>query len=520
MESLPLITLAETSLSVGATSKRNEKVRLLRAVLERTRPDELAFVAPMMAGQIRYGRVGLGYRSVANVLDATAAASSPSLLAADVDTCLSAVKAMSGKGSAGARLGALSALMAQAVPAEQHYIAQLVWGEMRQGALEGVVVAAVAKASKSKVGAVRRALMFSGDLGEVAQTAMTEGSAGLTSYETRLFRPVVPMLAQSAESAAEALERLGTAAFETKLDGARIQVHKDGDDVRVFSRRLNDVTASVPEVVELVSQVSANSVILDGEVIALDDDGAPRPFQETMRRFGRVHDVDVLRREVPLTPTFFDILRVDHSDLVDAPTTQRRATMEDLVPAPALVPQIITADPATAQAFVDRVMAMGHEGVMAKALDVPYEAGKRGRGWLKLKPVHTLDLVILAAEWGHGRRKGWLSNLHLGAYDPDGDSFVMLGKTFKGLTDEMLRWQTEHLQTIALGTEGHVIHVRPELVVEIALNNVQSSPTYPAGLALRFARVKRYRQDKTARQADTLSTVRDLHAADQRPARA
>jgi len=485
-------------------------------VLGQTAPDELRFVAPMLAGQIRHGRVGLGYRGISKVADAVEAAATSSVTAAEVDRTFAHIKGLSGKGSTTARLDAFAALMRRCTAVEQRYLTHLAYGEMRQGALEGVVVTAIAKAAKVKVAVVRRALMFSGDLGEVAATALTEGATGLDAYGTRLFRPVVPMLAQTSETVDEALEKLGTAAFEYKLDGARIQVHKSGSQVRVFSRRLNDVTASVPEVVSLVETLPADAVILDGEVLALDDDGQPFPFQETMRRFGRVHDVEALRAEIPLTPLFFDILRVDGSDIVDEDTVTRREAMASLLAEDHLMPQLVTSDPVQAQAFVDRAMAAGHEGAMAKALDMPYEAGKRGRGWLKLKPVHTLDLVILAAEWGHGRRTGKLSNLHLGAYDPTTNGFVMLGKTFKGLTDEMLAWQTDYLQSIALANEGYVVHVRPELVAEIALNNVQSSPTYPAGLALRFARVKRYRRDKRPEEADTIDTVRAIHAADQR----
>jgi DNA ligase-1 len=355
--------------------------------------------------------------------------------------------------------------------------------------------------------------MVAGDLGAVARAALTEGAAGLARYRVQVLRPLQPMLAQAADDVADALRRLGEAALEYKLDGARIQVHKAGDAVRVFSRQLNDVTVAVPEIVEAVRRFPAREAILDGEVIALRPDGAPLPFQVTMRRFGRKLDVERLRAELPLASFFFDILYADGALLLDEPYTERLAMLDRVVPAEHRVPRIVTADAKEAEAYFARALAAGHEGLMAKALGARYEAGARGAAWLKVKPAHTLDLVVLAAEWGHGRRHGKLSNLHLGARDPDAGSggFVMLGKTFKGMTDEMLAWQTAKLLELETGRDGHVVHVRPELVAEVAFDGIQASPQYPGGLALRFARVVRYRPDKGPEAADTIGAVRELH---------
>ena len=329
----------------------------------------------------------------------------------------------------------------------------------------------------------------------------------------RLLEPVLPMLAQPAADVDEALALLGEAALEWKLDGARVQVHRDGDDVRVFSRTLREVTAAVPEVVEAVRALPARRLALDGEAIALRPGGTPEPFQVTMRRFGRKLEVARLRSELPLSVLFFDVLHADGEDLVAAPGRARQEVLASALPAPFRVPRLVTADPAAASAFLEDALRRGHEGLLAKSLDAPYEAGRRGSSWLKVKRAHTLDLVVLAVEWGSGRRKGLLSNLHLGARDPENGGFVMLGKTFKGMTDEMLAWQTERLKALALGTtDGYVVHVRPELVVEVAFDGLQESPRYPGGLALRFARVKRYRTDKRPEDADTIDTVRAIHA--------
>jgi DNA ligase-1 len=383
-------------------------------------------------------------------------------------------------------------------------------GELRQGALEGLVVEAVARAAGVPAGEVRRATMMAGDLPRVAVTAMTEGSAGLARFAVQLFRPVQPMLAGSAETETDALAELGEAAVEWKLDGARVQIHKSGDEVRVYSRLLNDVTLAVPEVVDAVRPLPSRELILEGEALALRPDGFPHPFQTTMTRFGRRLDVERVRETIPLTLFVFDVLYRDGVSLMDEPLARRSAVLAEVVPPALKVPQIVTASADEARDFLAGALAKGHEGVMVKALDSPYEAGRRGRRWLKVKSVRTLDLVVLAAEWGHGRRRGWLSNLHLGARDPGRDGYVMLGKTFKGMTDEMLAWQTTRLQEIETSRDGHTVYVRPELVVEVAFNDLQASPQYPGGLALRFARVKGYRPDKTAGDADTLATLQEI----------
>ncbi len=408
---------------------------------------------------------------------------------------------------------------------------RLIFGELRQGALEGILVEAVAAAAALPAEVLRRASMLAGERAPVARAALLEGRPGLERFRLQLFRPLQPMLAQPAADVGEALERLGEAALELKLDGARIQVHKAGEAVRVFSRLGNDVTAAVPEVVEAVAALPARQLLLDGEAIALRPGGAPHPFQLTMRRFGRKLDVERLRAALPLTPFFFDVLHLDGDDLIDRPAGERFAALAAAAPG-LTVPRLVTASAEAGEAFFADVLRRGHEGLLAKALDAPYEAGRRGSSWLKIKPAHTLDLVVLAAEWGHGRRSGWLSNLHLGARDPVAGGFVMLGKTFKGLTDEMLAWQTERFRQLALGAgdgrlapwrdrhhpeaaaaEGWVVHLKPEVVVEVAFSDVQESPHYPGGMALRFARVKRYRPDKSPAEADTVDTVRAIFAA-------
>jgi DNA ligase-1 len=375
-----------------------------------------------------------------------------------------------------------------------------------------VLLDAIAEASGTPPASVRRAVMLSGSPAAVAAAALGEGAAGLARFSIEMFRPLDPMLAQSAGGLDEALAKLGRAALELKLDGARVQIHRVGDDVRVFSRQRNDVTASVPELVEAARALPVRSVILDGEAIALRPDGTPLPFQVSMRRFGRRLDVERLRAELPLASFFFDCLALDDRPLIDLPYAERVAALDSVVPEAWRVERHLAADAGEAAAFVDRVLGRGHEGVMVKSLDAPYEAGRRGASWLKVKPAHTLDLVVLAVEWGSGRRSGWLSNLHLGARDPATGGFAMLGKTFKGMTDEMLAWQTAKLSELTLGRERHVVHVRPELVVEVAFDGVQASPRYPSGMALRFARVVRYRPDKSAADADTVDAVRRILA--------
>jgi DNA ligase-1 len=427
-----------------------------------------------------------------------------------VDAVLDRIARSSGAGSAGAKQRLLRELLARLTAEEQRFLAGLILGELRQGALEGLVVEAIARAASRPPAEVRRALMMAGDLPAVARAALAGGEGGLAAFAVRLFQPVLPMLAGSAEDVSEALGELGRAVVEYKLDGARVQIHRRDDEVRIYSRRLNEVTGAVPELVDAARAFSAREIIVEGEAIALRADGSPLPFQTTMRRFGRRLDVELVRDELPVTLFLFDILFLDGSPLLDEPLERRAALLAGAVPGSLLVPRIVTSSAEEAGEFHRAAMARGHEGVMVKALDAPYEAGRRGRRWLKVKTVRTLDLVVLAAEWGHGRRRGWLSNLHLGARDPAG-GFVMLGKTFKGLTDEMLRWQTERLSALEVRRDGHIVYVRPELVVEVAFNDLQASPQYPGGLALRFARVKGYRPDKSATEADTIDTLREIY---------
>jgi DNA ligase 1 len=504
--------LVTTSARVRETRARSRKVAALAHALAALPPHELRAGVGLLAGAPRQGKIGVGYAVVQKVSAACQPAAEPSLHVAQVDQMLDELAAESGAGSARRREQRLGTLLCAATAGEQDFLVGVLLGAVRQGALEGVMVEAIASAFQLDAALVRRALMMSGDLGRVTEAAR-EGAAALAAFELQLFRPVQPMLASPADDVETAMAELGDASLEYKLDGARVQIHKEGDEVRVYSRRLNEVTPAVPEIVEAVRAIPARALVLDGETIALRPDGRPHPFQATMRRFGRRKDVEALRASLPLSLYLFDALRIDDDTLIDAPTDTRWRALAAAASPQILVPRIRTADPAEAEAFFDRALFEGHEGVMAKALDLPYEAGRRGKGWRKLKVAHTLDLVVLAAEWGSGRRQGWLSNLHLGARDPDAGGFVMLGKTFKGMTDELLGWQTEALKARAIGQEGHIVHVRPELVVEIAFNDVQESPQYPGGLALRFARVKRYRHDKTAAEADTIETVRGIHRA-------
>ena len=418
-----------------------------------------------------------------------------------MDAAFARIGDMRGAGSQAARRDALHELLGRADAAEQDFLTRLLIGDLSQGALAGVMEAAVAKAAGVPAAEVRRALMLSGDLAATAAIALGEGREGLRAVRLQVGRPLAPMLAGTAPAVADALEKTGPAAVEWKLDGARVQVHRDGEDVAVFTRTLDDVTARVPEVVAAARALPATRLVLDGEAIALQPDGRPHPFQVTASRFGSRSNF-----ELPLSAFFFDVLHADGEDLLDEPLHRRAEALAALAPPDLRVPRTVAEDPDTARRAFDEAIAAGHEGVMVKALESPYAAGRRGAAWLKVKPVHTVDLVVLAAEWGHGRRRGTLSNLHLGARD--GDGWAMLGKTFKGLTDKMLAWQTERLLALETGREGHVVHVRPELVVEIAFDGVQVSRRYPSGMALRFARVKRYRDDKPPDQADTVETVR------------
>ena len=497
---------------VASTSSRGKKIELLADVLRRLASNEIAIAIGFFTGWPRQGKLGIGWAT----LDAARppnAAEEATLTLAEVDQTFTALKSVKGSNSAAQRRRLLGDLMARATSAEQQFLFALGVGEVRQGALEGVMTEAVATAANLPADRVRRAAMFAGDLGAVAEAVLAEGEAGLAHWSLQLFRPVQPMLADSAPNVGEALKEFGdgvAAALEWKLDGARIQVHKLGDRVAVYTRSLNDVTRAVPEVTEAVRAFPAEDLILDGEVIALDAAERPLPFQVTMRRFGRRLDVDALRGQLPVAPFFFDILRLDGEDLLDQQLHQRLTRLDAIVPASMRVPRTVTADVEEAKRFEATALERGHEGLMAKSLSAPYAAGRRGSAWLKVKTARTLDLVVLAVEWGSGRRKGWLSNIHLGARDPVNGGFVMLGKTFKGMTDETLEWQTKELLARETRRDGHVVHVRPELVVEVAFNEVQRSPHYPGGVALRFARIKGYRHDKRAEEADTIEAVLEL----------
>jgi DNA ligase-1 len=510
---LRLAVLVEGVGRIRATSRKTEKVALIAELLKQARGEEAALVALYLSGTLPQGRIGLGWRAIQAAMTDAAAAGAP-LELADLDRGFTAVQAEAGPGSAERRILIVRGLLQRADVEERRFLMGLVAGELRQGALEGLVLDAIARAASLPQADVRQAAMYSGNLGEVARAALEEGAAGLTRFTLRLLSPVAPMLANAAEDPEEALERLGEAAFEYKLDGARVQVHRAGDEVRVFTRQLQDVTARVPEIVEWTRGLGPRELVLEGEAIALRGDGRPQPFQVSMRRLGRSRDVEAARAELPLASFFFDCLYLEgDGPLVALPYVERAERLAGVVPGASLLPRIVTQRPEDARQFLERSLEAGHEGLMAKSLKAPYAAGQRGFHWLKLKAAHTLDLVVLAVEWGSGRRRGWLSNLHLGARDAESGRFVMLGKTFKGLTDAMLRWQTEKLLSLETHRDEWTVHVRPELVVEIAFSDVQESPRYPAGLALRFARVKSYREDKPAGEADTLQTVRGIFEA-------
>jgi DNA ligase-1 len=513
-----LAELAATSLAVQATSKRRQKVGLLADCLRAAGSDVEICVA-YLCGEVRQRKLGVGYSTLRSAVP-THAAAEPSLKLGEVDAEFEALSLIEGSGSKAERGRRLHALLARATADEQRFLFGLITGELRQGALEGVLVDAVASAAQVPAEELRRALMFAGDLPKVATRALVGKSAALSEFGLQLFQPLRPMLAQTSADLREALSEIGEASAEYKLDGARVQIHKHDDEVKVYSRQLNEVTGAVPEIVELARSVPARTLVLDGEAIALDRAGRPLPFQVTMRRFGRKLDVAEQRDKLPLSVFLFDVLHKDGQDLVDHGYAERLEQLMTVAPDASAgpwrsVPKLLRPSEHELASFTQSALAAGHEGVMLKALDSAYQAGRRGAAWLKLKPVQTLDLVVLGAEWGSGRRKGWLSNLHLGARDPKTGGFVMLGKTFKGLTDELLRYQTAELLAREIGRDAHTVYVKPELVVEIACDGLQQSPHYPGGLALRFARVKRYRTDKTAESADTIDTVRRMHRHDQ-----
>jgi DNA ligase-1 len=531
-----LAELVATSKAIAATPSRRAKVERLADLLARLEADEIPIAVAYLSGRLRQGRIGLGGAALAaagtggppappgppGLFDAepapAAEGSGGALDLRAVDAAFARLAARGGRGVAAGRARLLGALLARADDAERDFLVRLIHGELRQGALGAVMEEAVARAAGLPLEDVRRAAMLAGDLEPVAVAALAEGPPALARFRLALFRPVLPMLAQPAADLDDALGRLGEAALELKLDGARIQVHRRGDEVRVWSRTLREVTPAVPEVVEAVRLLPVDEAIFDGEVIACAPDGRPRPFQETMRRFGRRLDVERLRAELPLTTVLFDVLHLDGADCLDRPQAERFALLGERA-RPLVVPALRTADPGAAARFLDDALARGHEGLVAKDPRAPYLAGGRGAAWLKVKSAHTLDLVVLAAEWGNGRRAGWLSNLHLGARDPAGGGWVMLGKTFKGLTDELLAWQTAAFLEHEASRSAHTVHLHPAFVVEIDFDDVQASPRYAGGMALRLARVKRYRPDKSPQEADTIDTVREIFAGRRRKER-
>jgi DNA ligase-1 len=509
MPAMSLAGIAATSATVAATSSRLAKIELLAACLLPLSPAEVPIAVAYLSGEVPGGALGVGW---AAMRDLPPPAPAPTVTLLETEAALGRIRTASGPGSQGMRRRELAGLFTRLTEPEQRFLRGLMSGELRQGALGGVMVEAVAWAANVPVADLRRAVLVSGDLPAVAGAAVAEGREGLARFRLTLGKPLRPMLAQTAADAPDAMARIGAAAgVEWKFDGVRVQVHRSSSGVSVFTRNLADVTDRVPEVVEAIEALPAASVVLDGELIGLRPDGRPRRFQETMGRFGSRVDVLEAREAVPLSPFFFDCLHLDGEDLIDHRAAERFAALAGILPPPLVVPRIVTGDAGAVEAFLDEALAAGHEGVMVKSLDAPYEAGRRGAGWLKVKRAQTLDLVVLAAEWGHGRRRGWLSNLHLGARDSVSGDFVMLGKTFKGMTDEMLAWQTDHLLGLEVSRDAYTVYVRPELVVEVAFDGLQDSSRYPGGLALRFARIKGYRTDKPAEQADTMETVRAIH---------
>ncbi len=535
-----LTELVLTSQAVAATPRRSVKIDKIAGLLRTASPAEVPVVVAFLAGELRQRQIGVGYAALGGLLTEgqVADGAPPTLTVSEVDTVFAEVGAVTGAGAQAARRRLLADLFGRATAGERGFLTRLIAGELHQGALEGVMIEAVARAAGVPAGEVRRAHLLGGSLPAVATAALTAAaqpgltpaagaapaisaaSAALRAFGLQVGRPLRPMLASSASSVAAAFERVSPAAVEWKIDGIRVQVHRDGPGVAVFTRTLDDITARVPEIAEAVLALDVRQAVLDGEAVALRPDGRPRPFQVTAGRAGSHADVAQQRADVPLTAFYFDLLHLDGADLIDEPASGRYAKLTRVLPADLLIPRLVTADVAAAEAFFADAVTRGHEGVLVKSPSAPYAAGRRGSEWIKVKPRHTLDLVVLAAEWGHGRRRGWLSNLHLGARDPVTGGLVMLGKTFKGLTDEMLGWQTTRLLELAgqappagdLKDAYGVLRVRPELVVEVAFDGVQASPRYPGGVALRFARVLRHRPDKAASEADTIDAVRALWA--------
>ncbi|MEV0694911.1 ATP-dependent DNA ligase [Streptomyces sp. NPDC050388] len=506
-----LSRLARVSQEIAATSARSRKIALLAELFREAEADDVPIVIPYLAGRLPQGRVGVGWKALSRPV---APAAEPTLTVREVDALLTRLGEVSGPGSRAERALLVGELLGASTEDEQRFLLGLLTGEVRQGALDAVAVEGLARATGAPSADVRRAVMLAGALQPVAGALLADGPGALERFRLTVGRPVLPMLAHSASSVAEAVGKLGACAVEEKLDGIRVQVHRDGGTVRVHTRTLDDITDRLPEVTAAALQLRGERFILDGEVISFDRNGRPRSFQETAGRVGSRVDVATAAREVPVSPVFFDALSVDGHDLLDLPFTERHAELARLVPEPMRVRHALVSGPDdldAAEEFLADTLARGHEGVVVKGLGAPYSAGRRGASWLKVKPVHTLDLVVLAAEWGHGRRTGKLSNLHLGARTADGGGFVMLGKTFKGMDDTMLAWQTERLRELAVEESGYVVTVRPELVVEIAYDGLQRSPRYPAGVTLRFARVVRYREDKRPQEADTVQALLAAH---------
>src|SRR6201992_4169215 len=493
--------MADASEAVAATSSRLAKIEVLATALHDAGPAEVTIAVAYLSGELPQRQIGVGWATLRQAPEPAGAAT---LTLTEVDAALTAIGAAAGKGSQATRKQLVDELFGRATAPEQAFLRRLLSGELHQGALEGVMGGALAVPAEIPSAEIRRALMLSGSMTTVAQTALTQGRGGLRSFGLQVERRIGAMLASSAPTIEDALAKITPAAVEWKMDGIRVQVHLRDGQVRLFTRTLDEITDRLAGVVAEVSQLPARDAVLDGELVALQEDGRPYPFQVTASRTSR-------RTGEPaagLSTYLFDIVHLDGQDLIDHPGQERFEALARVVPERLRMPRLVTSSVEEATAFFNDSIAYGHEGVVVKSLDTPYTAGRRGAGWIKVKPRHTLDLVILAAEWGHGRRHGWLSNLHLGARDPETGGFVMLGKTFKGLTDEMLTWQTERLLALENRRDSYTVYVRPELVAEIPFDGVQRSPRCPGGIALRFARVLRYREDKSAAEADTLETVR------------
>jgi ATP-dependent DNA ligase I len=508
-----LAELVRASQRVGSSTARRAKVQELAWLLKSLAPDEVAIGVHYLSGEIPQGKIGIGYAAV-RAAAATPAARLESLSIVEADRRLAQLADVRGAGSGARRAESLQEFFSRSTRDEQQFVLRLLIGELRQGALAGVMVDAIAAAADLPAAPVRRAAMYAKNLGEVAAAAFAGGVAALDRFQLEVFSPVAPMLAQTAADVAEALQEMrGAAAFEWKMDGARIQLHKRGGEVRIYTRSLNEISAAIPEIAELAAGFPQHALVLDGEAIAFDAARRPQPFQVTMRRFGRKLNVEALRNTLPIEAFFFDCLRIGDDSIATRSTQQRYEALTRAVPPALLIPRLVTDSEPQARAFYEAAIAAGHEGVMVKALDAPYEAGNRGASWFKIKRIHTLDLVVLGAEWGNGRRTGKLSNLHLGARDPASGEYIMLGKTFKGLTDAMLAWQTGEFLKRETRRDSATVYIRPELVVEIAFSDLQASSRYPGGVALRLARVKRYRDDKRAEEADTMDSVRQIFAA-------